>query len=65
MNDNLIDHPLVRASATCPICEGPKDSGLVICWPCYRKTNMRCGNQDVELLLDKSERLLKLSEVKP
>ena len=26
----------VRADYTCPLCLGPKDRGLVLCWPCHR-----------------------------
>ena len=30
------DHPLVRSDCECLICRGPKELGLVACWPCYR-----------------------------
>lgn len=67
------DHPRVRASLTCPVCEQAKDYGLVVCWPCYRnhlkrriwqhwRMEMRYGNQAIETLLDKTERLLEIDE---
>lgn len=36
-----IDNPLVRRLHTCPLCEGSKDSGLILCWPCHRKQKMQ------------------------
>ena len=56
------DHPRVRASRVCPVCGQAKDYGLVVCWPCYRRVNMRAGNEAVETLLDKTARLLELDE---
>jgi hypothetical protein len=32
-----IDNPRVRRGFTCPLCLGPKDAGLVVCWPCNRE----------------------------
>jgi hypothetical protein len=32
-----IDNPRVRRGFTCPLCYGPKDAGLVVCWPCNRQ----------------------------
>jgi hypothetical protein len=29
------DNPLVRDGYTCPSCLGPKNRGLLICWPCH------------------------------
>jgi hypothetical protein len=29
------DSPRIRAGFTCPKCLGPKDPGLVLCWPCH------------------------------
>jgi hypothetical protein len=33
----MTDNPHVRADATCPLCLGVKDDGLVLCWQCHRK----------------------------
>ena len=33
---HTLDHPLTRASFTCPRCQGAKDRHLLICWPCHR-----------------------------
>ena len=30
------DESYVRSDYTCPLCLGPKDRGLVLCWPCHR-----------------------------
>jgi len=30
------DYPHVRASSYCVGCEGTKEAGLVLCWPCWR-----------------------------
>lgn len=37
------DYPRVRASLTCPLCNGTKDAGLIACWTCYRSHGMRNG----------------------
>jgi len=37
---NFPDHPLVRRSAGCPICDGPKQSGCVWCWECHNTTQL-------------------------
>jgi hypothetical protein len=34
----MMDYPLTRKSPTCPICRKSKDLGLVVCWPCHRRT---------------------------
>lgn len=49
------DHPLVRASNSCPLCNGPKPVGLVACWPCYHETNMRYGNATSEAMINHVE----------
>jgi hypothetical protein len=56
------DHPRVRASLICPVCEQAKDYGLVVCWPCYRKHGLRYGNPVVDDILDRIERLLEIDE---
>lgn len=28
-------YPRLRATRTCPLCRGNKNSGLVACWPCF------------------------------
>jgi len=33
----------VRLSTTCPNCTGPKDKGLVVCWPCHREQKQKNG----------------------
>ena len=33
----------VRADYTCPLCIGPKDTGLVLCWPCHRSEKRANG----------------------
>lgn len=38
-----IDHPNIRNWTKCPFCLGNKDQGLVACWPCYRKHDLRNG----------------------
>lgn len=30
------DHTCIRECLTCPDCLGPKDQGLLVCWPCNR-----------------------------
>jgi hypothetical protein len=52
-----LDHPLTREGTECPICFGPKDQGLVACWPCYRK-HLKYGGKAGEKMLDDFERLL-------
>jgi len=44
MNAIPLDHPHVRASATCPLCGDRKDEHLLTCWPCYREHGLRYGN---------------------
>jgi hypothetical protein len=50
-----IDHPLVRAGATCPLCGDRKDRGLVCCWSCYKLHGVRYGNQAAEAKIDAAE----------
>jgi hypothetical protein len=43
-----VDNENVRAWGRCPLCEGYKEIGLVVCWPCYRKYGLRNGNPEAE-----------------
>lgn len=49
------DNPLIRAGTVCPLCDGPKNVGLVACWDCYRSQELKYGNPDAEALLDQRE----------
>jgi hypothetical protein len=55
--NELIDdeRPNVRASGRCPICARQKQSGLLVCWPCWRSHDMKFGNPRVEALIAKRE----------
>lgn len=50
-----LDHPEVRASVVCPLCLGPKDTGLICCWSCYRSKELRYGNPEAEQSLNEAE----------
>ncbi len=52
------DHPRVRASLTCPLCLRHKDTGLVACWPCFGRYDMRQGNWTLESIFDEAESAL-------
>jgi hypothetical protein len=51
-----IDHPKTRAGVVCPVCKTHKTVGLVVCWECYRRHNLRYGNPEIDAILDKWER---------
>ena len=36
-----LDYPHTREWHVCPICNREKDSGLLVCWTCYRAHNLR------------------------
>lgn len=55
-------HPLTRASVICPLCFAGKAAGLVACWPCYRKENLRNCPPEAEAKLDAREAYLKHRE---
>ena len=55
-----LDHPRVRASCICPLCDGPKDAGLVTCWRCFRGYDMRNGNGTADRLIDMAEEVLRV-----
>ena len=50
-----LDNPRVRASFVCPLCAGPKDSGLLCCWGCFRARAMRNGNTEAERIIAAAE----------
>ena len=41
-----IDHPLVRADHTCPVCERYKDAGLLACWECFNNATMSSADKE-------------------
>lgn len=56
----------VRSHPVCPLCYGVKDVGLLVCWGCYRRTDMRKWG----LLDENAERQIRafgerLAEVNP
>jgi hypothetical protein len=52
----IIDHPNVRESASCPTCNRPKDQGLLVCWDCYRKLDIRNGlTPAIALIIENAE----------
>ena len=53
-----LDNPLVRASDSCPLCDGLKPVGNVACWPCYRNAEMRHGNPVAEKIIARREATL-------
>ena len=55
------DHPWVRASCTCPLCQDFKDGNLVTCWRCYNVYGLRYGNPAAEALIDEAEDTLRAS----
>ena len=51
------DNENVRASNQCPLCEGEKETGLVVCWPCYRRYDLRNGNPEAENKIEEANKL--------
>ncbi len=49
------DRPLIRASCSCPLCQAPKSTGLLVCWPCFRYFDLREFNEATEYSLDMAE----------
>lgn len=48
----------VRSGTTCPRCFGPKDFGLLLCWPCHTAETEANGGKyssEVEFALDEME----------
>lgn len=53
----VLDHPRVRASLICPLCNHAKDANLIACWDCYRAHDMRNGLQPATAaIIDNAER---------
>jgi hypothetical protein len=50
-----MDYPHVRSSTACPLCQGRKEVGLVVCWPCYRARCLRDGNAEAEAMIERAE----------
>ena len=57
---NTIDHPNCRSLTFCPRCGADKDQGLVLCWPCHRKTK---NDQEYGRILDIFEAIISGNEV--
>lgn len=57
-----MDFPLVRSSLICPLCRKNKEVGLVCCWHCYRKRDMRNGNKEAEALIAEADAELMLDK---
>lgn len=50
------DFPVCRQAARCALCLRAKDTGLVVCWDCYRRHHFRVGIPPaVELKLKRFE----------
>jgi hypothetical protein len=45
------DFPLIRSGETCPVCSGRKDQGLVTCWDCYKRHDLRNGNSRIAKII--------------
>jgi hypothetical protein len=43
----ILDHPLVRASISCPCCGENKHIGCVTCWPCHNVIEGEHGTKDM------------------
>jgi hypothetical protein len=50
-----LDYPKVRAQTVCPLCQGAKETGLLVCWLCYHKHELRYGNPKAETVIAHSE----------
>ena len=58
----MSDNPFVRDCNVCPLCNGPKSIGLIACWPCFRKHDMRNGNRDAEERIAAYDEMLEMSD---
>lgn len=53
------DYPHIRASRACPLCWEPKNTGLIVCWPCYRIFDAKHGFEaHTRMLIDATETAL-------
>jgi hypothetical protein len=57
-----IDNPRTRRGWTCPLCFGPKDAGLVVCWPCFKGPNGLKYNHEREAEVSAFEAFLESQE---
>lgn len=48
--------PLIIASCICPLCCKVKEVGLMVCWPCFEKHDLKNSNAHIEERLDEIER---------
>jgi hypothetical protein len=53
---SMVDHPKLRSSTICQLCGEVKETGLLVCWPCFRVHDLRNGNPGVERALDVMEK---------
>ena len=56
----------IRKIPACPICRGPKDHGLVICWTCNRTLKAKhdgTWGRPAETILDRVEFMLEQAGV--
>jgi hypothetical protein len=58
----MYDNPLTRRGFTCPLCYGPKDSGLVACWYCFKRSGLKNGEPRAEEAVSNFERFLESQE---
>lgn len=54
----MLDRPNIRNSCTCPLCQGPKDRGLLACWPCFNYFKLDGFSEAAEYSLDMAEERL-------
>lgn len=55
-----MDHKHIRRDSTCPLCVRDKDVGLLVCWHCYRRMNLRNGMiYAVAVVIDRREQELR------
>ena len=59
-----IDHPLLRRTHICPICQGNKSIGCVWCWGCHNviQASDEETRNDAEEKLDRAEATLQAFE---
>lgn len=58
MIDRQSDHYLTRNQTTCPFCYRHKDLHLVACWPCFRSSGLKYGDETANERLDDFEDFL-------